>query len=81
MIKEYLGITDIFTSILSKVEPTAFEKIFEKTTTTTKISNQDHLSDHLRTLGELKHPRGTQAIPALQSEEKGRKKKLIDLSA
>lgn len=39
MVKEYLGITNIFTSRISKVGPTTFEKIFEKTTTKKSLTN------------------------------------------
>lgn len=62
MSKVYSGITDILTSIISKVEPTAFEKILEKTTQK-KISNQFVIiSEHLE---RTKHPRGTQSNTCL----------------
>lgn len=55
MSKEYLGITYIFTSVTSEVEPTAFEKIFEKSTKK-RISDQFVIiSEHLE---RMKHPRG-----------------------
>lgn len=70
MSKEYLGITYIFTSVTSEVEPTAFEKIFEKSTKK-RISDQFVIiSEHLE---RMKHPRGAWSNTCLakwEGEEK-----------
>lgn len=67
MSKVYLGITDILTSIISKAEPTAFEKILEKTTQKKYLQP---ICDHLRTPGEDEaSQRNTKQYLPLQSEE------------
>lgn len=73
MSKEYLGITDILTSIISKVEPTAFEKILEKTTTTESLTN---LWSSQNTWRGRSIPEEHKAIPAFAKWGVGEEKEI-----